>query len=427
MNVDVGQRWGGAGEEYRLSRITGDGHPAPGAPVHGDPPGPVSRPPGWAVPARSRSVGWFEAVLVAVGVAGIAVSFVSYVRSGGIRPTLAMAALALVPLAVVVAVLVWIDRWEPEPPWSTAVSLVWGAGVATLSASVLNTAALVDVARATGDVEGATGTVAVLVAPVAEETLKGFGVLLVVLWRRSSVNSVIDGVVHGAWCGAGFAFVENVQYFLQAVDQGGAAVGVTFVMRGLLSPFVHPIATSLTGAALAWSLVSTRSRSAWLVWGPLGWTGAVAFHGLWNLLATVTRGVTWLGAYVLVEMPIFVVWTTLLVVASTREGDRIARGLTPYVRTGWLLPAEVPVVATRGGRRAARAWARGGGREAARAMRRFQVDAATLGLDQWVMARTGAQADRIAHDRGLLESLARSREEFLRPTRPTGARAEVYR
>ena len=61
------------------------------------------------------------------------------------------------------------------------------------------------------------------------------------------------------------------------------------------------------------------------------------------------------GAYVVVEMPIFLAWITVLVIASIREGPRIARGLTPYVRTGWVLPAEVAMVSTRGGRRAARA------------------------------------------------------------------------
>lgn len=422
--MDTAQHWGGAGEDYRLARIApvheGGARPAAGAPRAG------AEAPVWDVPHHRHSLPWFEMVLVAVGVAGVAVSFVSYARSGGIRPTLDMAALALVPLAFVLAVLVWIDRWEPEPVWSKLVVLAWGAGVATLSASVVNTAVLLDVAHTTGDVEGAMTTVALLVAPVAEETLKGLGVLVIVVWRRSSLNSVLDGVVYAAWCGAGFAFVENVQYFLQAIDQGSAAVGVTFVMRGLLSPFVHPIATSFTGAALAWSVVGSRSRLAWTWWGPLGWIGAVAFHGLWNFLAATSQGGSWVGAYVLVEMPIFAVWITVMLVASAREGRRIARGLTPYVRTGWLLPAEVPMVATRAGRRGARAWARTGGRDAGAAMRRFQVRAASLGLDQLIMARTGPQADRIAGDRGLLDGLASDRELFLRLTRLARAQREMH-
>ena len=68
--------------------------------------------------------------------------------------------------------------------------------------------------------------------------------------------------------------------------------------------------------------------------------------------------------------------------------------------------------------RAARAWAGGGGRGAARAMKRFQVATATLGLDQLVMARTGAQPDRLARDRALVASLAPLRETFLRANRP---------
>ena len=109
--------------------------------------------------------------------------------------------------------------------------------------------------------------------------------------------------------------------------------------------------------------------------------------------------------------------------AARREAGTIARGLEPYVRTGWILPAEVPVVVDRGARRNARRWARTGGRSSARAMRTFQANAASLGLDQVMMSRVGRQEDRVAHDRELLEGLGEARREFLRATRTAAAQA----
>lgn len=413
--------WGGPGEDYRLRRIqdgAGADAPAAGAPR------PDHAAPVWQPPPRRRSAPWFEILLVGLGVAGVAALLVQYALTGGAASTAQMAAIALVPLVLVLAVLGHIDRWEPEPWWPRFVALAWGAGVAALAASIVNTAMLVNVAQVTGDVQGATASVSVFVAPVVEETLKGLGVVVLVLWRRSSINSVLDGVVYAGYIGAGFAFVENIGYFLQS--GGGAALGVTVFLRGVLSPFVHPMATSFTGMALAWAVVRTRSRWSWVWIGPVGWVAAIGVHGLWNFLG-VQSSLGWLGWYLSVELPLFAAWVASLLVASRREARTIAAGLAPYVRTGWILPTEVPMVTDRGGRKAARSWAATGGRDAVRAMKVFQRDAASLGLDQMIMTATGPQPDRIAHDRALLAELGESRAAFLRDTRLASAQAGMRR
>jgi RsiW-degrading membrane proteinase PrsW (M82 family) len=429
--VDGQEPWGGPGEDYRLRRIArregaAEDASASGAAPAAGPPRPDSVAPVWQPPARRRSVPWFEVVLITAGVLGVAVLLAQYVLTGGVATTAQMTTVALVPLALVLAVLGHIDRWEPEPLWPRLVALAWGAGVAALAASIVNTAMLMNVAQVTGDYQGAMASVSVLVAPVVEETLKGAGVLALVLWRRSSVNSVLDGVIYAGYVGAGFAFVENIGYFLQASGSGSGVLGATVFLRGVLSPFVHPMATSFTGMALAWAVVGTRSRWSWTWIGPLGWAAAMGVHGLWNFLGT-QAGLSWFGWYLVVEVPLFAVWVTALLVASRREARRIARGLAPYVRTGWMLPAEVPMVVDRGGRRAARRWASTGGRDSARAMRTFQRDAACLGLDQMIMTAAGPQADRIDHDRTLLAELGEARGAFLRDTRLAAAQAGMGR
>ena len=101
-------------------------------------------------------------------------------------------------------------------------------------------------------------TTAVLVAPWVEEAAKGAAVLLVLLFRRREFDGVVDGIVLAGLSGLGFAFTENVLYFgraflagqEQSLTTGFFAVGFTFVLRGVLSPFAHPLFTAMTGIGL---------------------------------------------------------------------------------------------------------------------------------------------------------------------------------
>src|SRR5205809_319359 len=78
------------------------------------------------------------------------------------------------------------------------------------------------------------------------------------LFRRREFDGVVDGIVLAGLSGLGFAFTENVLYFgraflagqEQSLTTGFFAVGFTFVLRGVLSPFAHPLFTAMTGIGL---------------------------------------------------------------------------------------------------------------------------------------------------------------------------------
>jgi PrsW family intramembrane metalloprotease len=80
-------------------------------------------------------------------------------------------------------------------------------------------------------------------------------------------------VIYAAMVGLGFAMVENVGYYINAIatpERGGIALlGYTFVLRGVLSPLLHPIFTSMTGLGVAYA--ASRPRGAqgarWAVGG----------------------------------------------------------------------------------------------------------------------------------------------------------------
>ena len=391
----------------------------PGTPVSalgGALAGPPGTPP--ALPGRRRTrLRWrlllagflVGLLLLAALVLGAAVA-----RATGLLGFLVGLALALLPVAPVAAAFLWIDRYEPEPPRLLAFLFAWGAVVAALTAALVNSVTLEMLSATRGD--SALATTAVLVAPVVEESAKGAGVLAVALARRREFDGVVDGVVSAGFVGLGFAFTENILYFgrafLAGATQAGLgggifAAGAVFVLRGVLSPFAHPMFTVLTGIGLG---LAVFARNPLRRLAPLlGLVGAVALHAWWNYAAVGGPG-GFLISYTLFMVPLFVLIGGLAVTLRNREGKLIARRLPPYVAAGWLPAYDVAMVATLAGRRRALVWARSRlGAAGERAMRDYQRAAAELAFLRERAERLGPSGDFAEHERSLLAALARGR------------------
>jgi protease PrsW len=294
-------------------------------------------------------------------------------------PFLIALPLALLPVPFLIAVVLLLDRLEPEPRGNLVFAFAWGAGIAALLALVINTAGLVfitqpDLGTTTGQYVSAT-----FGAPVVEESLKG-GVLLWLLWRRrQEFDGPTDGIIYAAMVGLGFAMMENIGYYISALVRpavgGVSLLGATFVFRGILSPFAHPAFTSMTGIGVAYA--ATHRRSGWAV--GVGLLGAMILHGLWNgLTAFGLAGIVL--AYGLLAC-VLVVLIAVLVADRRRIVRLIWRFLPAYQASGLVTETELRMLSTLRERRAARAWARrAGGRTAARAMTDYQLAATELAL-----------------------------------------------
>jgi RsiW-degrading membrane proteinase PrsW (M82 family) len=330
----------------------------------------------------------------------------------GLVGLLAGVVFALVPVFVVVPCLLWLDRFEAEPPSLVLFAFAWGAVVATFVALVVNSYSLVVLRQAGGDIT----VTSVLVAPWVEETCKGSVVLLVLLWRRREFDGVVDGIVYAGLAGAGFAFTENVLYLGRALGESGTAgLAVTFVLRCVVGPFAHPLFTMATGIGLG---IAVTTRRGWVRWSApvVGWLGAVGLHALWNLGAVAgLRG--FLSTYVVVQVPIFVLAVCFALWARRREGRLIEQHLGVYASSGWLTPGEVVMLASASERRRAQAWARSvRGRGGVRAMRLFQATGTDLAFLRARVARGAAPSGAGADERELLRQLAVHRYGFV-PTR----------
>lgn len=367
----------------------------------------ASHPPGRRRGLRAGTVVGHGAIVVLSLVCGIATISAIAAETGtaGLVTGLVLAAIPVLP---VVATFLWLDRYEAEPAYLLIFAFVWGASVATFGALVVNTASLTAITAAGGD----PTLTAVFVAPLSEETFKGLAVLGILLLRRREFDGVIDGIVYAGMAGIGFAFVENILYFGRTFEEGGAATGLVFVLRGIVSPFAHPLFTSAIGIGLG---IAARSRSK--VLGVLaalgGFAVAVFLHGAWN--ASASSGLNgFVTGYVLLQVPVFLLFGALALLARRREGRLIAANLTVYRTTGWLAPHEIAMLSSLPQRRQARDWAQatGGGR-AEQAMREFQDLGSELAFLRERMQRGTAGASAQRRELDLLQAMAQRRVLFL--------------
>jgi hypothetical protein len=162
---------------------------------------------------------------------------------------------------------------------------------------------------------------------------------------------------------------------VQPVSGGTNLLEYTFVLRGVLSPFAHPIFTSMTGLGAAYA--ASHRRGWWAL--PLGWLAAMILHGTWNGLARFG-----LGGIVLAYGILFCVFVGLLVTLVLDRRHTVAlitRVLPQYEPTGLVTPQDVRMVANLKVRHQARARAlAAGGRAAASAMVEYQLAATELAL-----------------------------------------------
>jgi RsiW-degrading membrane proteinase PrsW (M82 family) len=283
-------------------------------------------------------------------------------------------ALAILPVPLLVALVLALDRLEPEPWRALLFAFMWGAGVAVLGALLLNTAGYELLTKPVFGGRGELVTAAVG-APLVEESLKG-AVLFGFLWfRRTELDGLTDGIIYAAMVALGFAMMENVGYYVRALHQHN--LEAVFIMRGLISPFGHPLFTSMTGLGVAYAAVN---RGAARVAAPVaGLCGAMVLHGAWNF--STAFGLKGLTTAYGIDFCLLIALIVIVVRERRQTVRLIHRYLPMYGATGLVTPQDVHMLGNLGLRRRARQWARmAGGVGAGRAMADYQHAATELAL-----------------------------------------------
>jgi RsiW-degrading membrane proteinase PrsW (M82 family) len=397
-----------------------------GLPAAGDPP-PVPdeiRLPWWRRWKRALILGGAIAffALAAIGMLG----YLGYHL--GVQALLVGLAASILPVPILVACFLWLDRYEPEPIWALLVCFAWGAVIATAIALLVNTVSS-EIFQANGLSDG---LVAVVVAPFIEELSKALAPLFILWFRRKEISGITDGIVYCGLAATGFAMTENILYlgghaYAAGNEQYGVSTGLqllfaTFLVRVLFSAFAHPLFTSMTGVGIGIAARAANPVVRWLA--PFaGLLLAMMLHGTWNLIPTLAastgKTILVLYGYFALEVPIFLGMVGFALWLRSHEGRITVRALPAYVRAGWFSPPEVAALASLGRRHAARTWAkRVAGDPGRKAMGAFQFAATRLalvrdGIDRGLNQTPEQLVKAKDEERTLLDQIAAARQVFV--------------
>jgi RsiW-degrading membrane proteinase PrsW (M82 family) len=343
----------------------------------------------------------------------------------GVAALLLAIGAAVLPVPVLLTFFWWLDRYEPEPRRYLAFAFGWGACVATAAALIINSVG----GKVITGAGGSDSTTAILVAPPTEEFFKAaplFLLLALSLTGRRQINGIVDGIVYAGISAVGFAFTENVLYFGSAylgdeekhMPGGVSALIVTFVLRGVFSPFAHPLFTSMTGIGVG---IAARSPRTWVrIVAPIGgYAVAVTLHGTWNLLASSQSFQVILAGYTLIMLPALAVMLTIAIILRSREAKVVGRVLPVYAQAGWFTGQEIAALGTMASRRAGRQWARRiSGRMGSKAMSDYQFAATKLAMIRDSLSRGVGDRDFADEERQLLSTVDDRRRFILEHGQP---------
>ncbi|HSU37247.1 MAG TPA: PrsW family glutamic-type intramembrane protease [Propionibacteriaceae bacterium] len=362
-------------------------------------------PPALLLRRRRSPLTWVT--MIVLGLGGLLVAILILITGGPVA-SLATTLLAAISFPILIAILFWLDRYEPEPARYRLAALGWGAVVAVVLSfiaeqvlfAVPGTSTFIDTA---------------ITAPLVEEAGKGLFLVVVVIFRRAQIHGLLDGLIYGALVGVGFAFVEDILYYLSSLQSG--ALPAVFFLRGVMGPFAHPLFTAATGIGVG--IAVTTRRPAVRVLAPiLGFLAAVIMHGIWNG-STFWGGDGFLFAYGAIILPLLAIVLAVAIWARSREGKMLNAALQQIVGMGWIRPEEVRWVARLSDRMSARAYAkRHGGKPAARALREYQQTLTEIAfLHQRAVQGTGPR-DATQRVTGLLQHAAALRPYVILPPTP---------
>lgn len=381
-------------------------------------PAPVLQEP---VGARGASA-WRPLLLWAVGVLGaLGVLFGIFMVVGltalsfggtGILVSLAVTIPAAMSLLVIVAIILFADRWDPQPKALLLAAVAWGAAFATAVSIVVNSVA---------GLLGGDWFSAVISAPFIEELTKGLGLIVAIAATRRYFTGPLDGLVYGGLIGGGFAFVENILYYTNGAIEGtiladGNIAGGAFtlivlvVIRGMVGILGHVGYTSMTGVIMG--LVARRYGTLWgILVFPLALLPGILFHAAWNASSVFSPGIGFTFLMFGIEIFFGILWILLMFALMFDESRRTRSHLEAYHRAGWLNQEEVVMLGTWHGRRSARRWASTLGQKPV--MKAFIQDATELAHTRQFMIANAPRPALIATEQRLLNALGSHRQRLL--------------
>ncbi|NJM53773.1 MAG: FHA domain-containing protein [Blastocatellia bacterium] len=120
------------------------------------------------VEEKSSNTGKIIGAIVAIAIYAVLglVAMLLIMSSVGVIPAIIASVIAFVPAFFYILPLIFLDRYDPEPPWLIAAAFAWGGIVAVVFSFIVNTTLGEIAYAATGSPELATIVGAVISAPI---------------------------------------------------------------------------------------------------------------------------------------------------------------------------------------------------------------------------------------------------------------------
>ena len=267
-----------------------------------------------AVSSRPRSRALIVCSLILIALSVPTAIYELTVAFEGVSPSDAWLAVGASTLSAVVGLvfLAWAARLKPTVlSWLAAFG--WGTGGALIFAGYGN--GVIDSAVEASNLsdEAVDFVTSVLTGPIVEETGKGIGVLALILAARKVLDRPAQGGVLGALVGLGFAWGEDVGYYVSALENGMSGLWESFLVRAILGAYAHAIFTGVFGYALAWAVLRAKNVLTGLLVAAGGFIGALALHAQANGVGFLAPEDSWNLTYGAIEIPVLVVSVALLV------------------------------------------------------------------------------------------------------------------
>ena len=313
------------------------------------------------------------------------------------------------PMLFYAWILYWLDRYEKEPRALLGGVFTWGVVVAAGGAFFVNTVLGVGLYAITQSEAFADLTVGSLVAPVVEESLKGFAVLLVFFIFRNEFDSLLDGIIYGGIVALGFAATENIYYiytygFLE--DGWGGFVQLVFI-RVILVGWQHAFYTSFIGIGVAAARLN-KGLFYKLGMPVLGWGIAVFTHSLHNTVATLIPGLIGLIIGAILDWGGWLGLLIVIIVFTRRERNLLKTHLAAEVEAARLSSKQYHIATSAWRQMAARLQARlgsvSGGSNYRSTKRLYQVCGE--------LAHKKHQFNKLGEERGNSKIIAKLQDEL---------------
>lgn len=300
--------------------------------------------------------------------------------------------LMVIVVVPVLVVIYRLDQFEPEPVSLVVGAFLWGAVIAVFFSALTNSL-LSGILENLLPPDVFMDWRAAIVAPINEEFYKAMGLAVLFLIAPLEFDSLMDGLVYGAFIGLGFQAVENVQYFVQAVDlagggdQIGPVLGVFFVRVIAAGVYSHVLFTSLVGIGFAYAVTRREKppalRAAVFF---LLYAAACAAHFVWNspwfesMVSEDNIG-SFVGYAFVKGIPFLAFLTVLVLIARRREAEAFSRLVASEVAGDVITEGEIHILrSARRRRRARRAVAAARGYAAGRLLGALQKEQMRLAL-----------------------------------------------